>query len=195
MQKMRVRLVYSKRGLACFVPHIALAQMFARSVIRAGLLPEYTQGFSPHAKISFAPELPAGVVALNEPVDLWLNDAPKNIIDIMNNSLPSGFNISRVILPDDNSPSLGKLCRYAEYLVRCNINICEHAKNFYHDNIIHMSYINDYAKIIISDPAQNPIGPFVRRLTSEKLIAGWPEINIVRTAIGSYYPEIESVKI
>ena len=99
---MRVRFIYSKRNGACFVPHIALAQMFSRSASRAGLKLTMTQGFSPRAKISFAPELPAGVVALNEPVDMFFEfdkfnkSIPENIVDLMNDSLPEGFNISRV---------------------------------------------------------------------------------------------------
>ena len=121
---MRVRFIYSKRNGACFVPHIALAQMFSRSASRAGLKLTMTQGFSPRAKISFAPELPAGVVALNEPVDMFFEfdkfnkSIPENIVDLMNDSLPEGFNISRVIFPPDDSPSLGKVCKAAEYLIR-----------------------------------------------------------------------------
>ena len=80
----RARLIYSKRGGACFVPHIALAQLFSRSASRAGLRLAMTQGFSPRAKISFGPELPAGVVALNEPADMFFEDAPQNIIPLMN---------------------------------------------------------------------------------------------------------------
>ena len=76
---MRARLIYSKRGGACFVPHIALAQIFSRSALRSGLRLIMTQGFSPRAKISFAPELPAGVVALNEPVDMYFDDVHDDI--------------------------------------------------------------------------------------------------------------------
>lgn len=70
---MRVRLFYEKRGFACFVPHVALSTLFARAARRAGIEFCKTEGFSPRARISFGPELPAGVVALNEPVELWLN--------------------------------------------------------------------------------------------------------------------------
>ena len=93
---MRARLIYSKRGGACFVPHIALAQIFSRSASRLGLTLIMTQGFSPRAKISFAPELPAGVVALNEPVDMYFDDVHDDIAVMMNSSLPEGFHVSRV---------------------------------------------------------------------------------------------------
>jgi hypothetical protein len=73
----RIRLIYEKRGGACFVPHVALASLFTRAARRAGVKLCSTDGFSPHAKISFGPELPAGVVALGEPVDLWVKDRGK----------------------------------------------------------------------------------------------------------------------
>ena len=139
---MRVRLIYAKRGGACFVPHIALAQIFARSALRAGFRPEMTQGFSPRARLSFAPELPAGVVALNEPVDMYFADTnsgvvntnavtdganlPVNsyaIIDAMNAAFPEGFRISRVLFPAEDSPSLGKSCKHAEYLIRNTLGV------------------------------------------------------------------------
>ena len=194
---MRTRLIYSKRGGACFVPHIALAQMFSRSASRAGLTLIMTQGFSPRAKISFGPELPAGVVALNEPVDMFFNSTPENLITLMNNSLPEGFNISRVIFPDDDSPSLGKLCKHAEYLLR-NVNgldLTEYAKNFYGASILKANHLDKWLRLIIKDPAQNPIGGFIKSMVSENIIAGWQDMNIVRVSIGSYNPEKDSVNL
>ncbi len=185
---MRTRFIYSKRSGACFVPHIALAQMFSRSASRAGLKSIMTQGFSQRAKISFAPELPAGVVALNEPVDMFFETVPENIIDLMNNSLPEGFNISRAIFPDENSPALGKLCKHAEYLIRNtdNIKLNDYAQNFFGDSILKTENINEWLKFILKDPAQNPIGSFVKFMINEKIILGWHEMNIVRISIGLY---------
>ena len=207
---MRVRFIYSKRNGACFVPHIALAQMFSRSASRAGLKLTMTQGFSPRAKISFAPELPAGVVALNEPVDMFFEfdkNAPKNLIDLMNDSLPEGFNISRVIFPPDDSPSLGKVCKAAEYLLRNSVRsprqqigslllnegaqslpLCKGRCQLADREVdfINVEKIDDWTKIIIKDPAQNPIGGLVKFMISENIISGWQDINIVRTSIGIY---------
>ena len=186
---MRTRFIYSKRGGACFVPHIALAQMFSRSASRAGMKLIMTQGFSQRAKISFAPELPAGVVALNEPVDMFFEYIDeKNIIDLMNNSLPEGFNISRAIFPDENSPALGKLCKHAEYLIRNtnNIKLNEYLQKFFDASILKLENINEWLKFILKDPAQNPIGGFVKFMIKEKIILGWHEMNIVRTSIGFY---------
>ena len=194
---MRTRLIYSKRGGACFVPHIALAQMFSRSASRAGLTLMMTQGFSPRAKLSFGPELPAGVVALNEPVDMYFESVPENFVTLMNNSLPEGFNISRVIFPEEDSPSLGKLCKHAKYLLRNvnGLNLSEHAKNFYRDSIVKLDHVDEWLRLIINAPAQNPIGGFVKFMTAENIIAGWQDMNIVRVSIGSYNQERNCVNL
>ena len=182
---MRVRLVYSKRGGACFVPHIALAQIFSRTASRAGLKLIMTQGFSPRAKISFAPELPAGVVALAEVVEMFFDDDCKNLIQRMNENLPEGFNISRAIETPEDAPSLGKFCTHAEYLVRSK-KFLDIQERFNNPAIIEAKLVDDWFNFIIKDPAQNPIGSFVKPMIKENLISGWQDINIVRVAVGCY---------
>lgn len=185
---MRVRLIYAKRGGACFVPHIALAQMFSRSAMRAGLTLTMTQGFSPRAKISFGPELPAGVVALNEPVDMFVAQSPADILSLMNNALPRGFTVSRVIYPPEDAPSLGKMCKSAEYLIRTTtgLNISEHVCDFWDDAVISCDNVDEWCRIVVSDPAQNPVGGLVRNMKECGMIAGWHEVNVVRAAVGMY---------
>ena len=287
---MRVRLVYSKRGGACFVPHIALAQIFARSALRAGFMPEMTQGFSPRAKLSFAPELPAGVVALNEVVDMYFadpnagavnislhnnsaktvnaalpnapqkavstdnlasvvnaalsndiqkavstdnltgvvnaalsNDSQKamntdnlagavnttlpnvsamgvntdTIIDAMNSALPEGFRLSQVLFPSDNTPSLGKSCKHAEYLIRNihSLDILDTAKCFYGAAVLKTEHLDGWLRLILHDPAQNPIGGLIKHMIAENIITGWHEMNIVRVSIGSYDQQKDCVCI
>lgn len=154
-----------------------------------------TQGFSPRAKISFAPELPAGVVALAEAVDMYFDEAvDDSIIPRMNDALPEGFNISRAIYPGEDSPSLGKLCTHAEYLVR-SVNGLDLKNYFTNLSTIKADYINDWLRFIIKDPAQNPIGGFIKPMIKENIIAGWHEINIVRAAIGHYDEISDAVKM
>lgn len=179
---MRTRLIYSKRYGACFVPHIALAQIFSRSALRAGLQPLMTQGFSPRAKISFAPELPAGVLALNEPVDMYFQDTQADIMTLMNDALPEGFSVSRVLYPAEDAPSLGKLCTHAEYLLRCHVPI---PADFFCASLVSASCLDGWLHVIISSPAQNPIGGLVKFMIRENIISGWHEVNIVRSAIGT----------
>ncbi|MBQ7219842.1 MAG: DUF2344 domain-containing protein [Synergistaceae bacterium] len=188
---MRIRLVYSKRYGACFVPHIALAQIFSRSASRAGFTLMMTQGFSPRAKLSFSPELPAGVAALNEAVDMYFAGEPVNVITAMNSALPEGFCVSRAIVIPDDAPSLGKSCKHAEYLLRSTsgLVLAGLAGEFFGDAVVLNERADDWQRVIISDPAQNPIGGFVKSLVRENVIAGWHEMNIVRVSIGIYSAE------
>jgi hypothetical protein len=131
----RARLIYEKRGGACFVPHVTLADLFSRAARRAGLWLCSTEGFSPHAKMSFSPELPAGVVALCEAVDIWLappfgeppgEDLPKGktleevstrVVSMLNGQMPEGFRVKKCIFQAESAPTLGKECKAAQYRV------------------------------------------------------------------------------
>lgn len=188
--------MYSKRGGACFVPHIALAQIFARSALRAGFRPELTQGFSPRARLSFAPELPAGVVALNEPVDMFLDGTGFDML-AMNSALPEGFNVSRVLFPLENSPSLGKACIHAEYLIRNSLDdsILDTAVNFFGVALVKAEYIDRWLRLILCQPAQYPIGGFIKHMIAQNIITGWHQVNIVRRNIGIYDQQKDCVDI
>ena len=193
---MRVRLVYSKRYGACFVPHIALAQIFARSALRAGFRPEMTQGFSPRARLSFGPELPAGVVALNEPADMYFSGDTFSL-EAMNAALPEGFRISQVLFPAEDSPSLGKSCKFAEYIIRntLSLDILDTAKNFYGSAVLKAEYLDGWIRLILHEPAQNPIGGFIKHMIAQNIITGWHQVNIVRANIGLYDQQKDCVCI
>ena len=170
------------------MPHIALAQIFSRSASRAGFRLMMTQGFSPRAKISFGPELPAGVVALREPVDVWFEDEPQDIAARLNASLPEGLSIVGALYPHEDSPNLGKFCLHAEYLLRNTngLELAELAENFYGDAVFMMEHNDGWLRLILSAPSQNPIGGLVRHMIHENIIAGWHEMNIVRVGVGIY---------
>jgi len=75
VQRLRVR--YAKRGPMRFTSHRDFARAFERAVRRAGLPVAYSQGFTPHPKISYASAAPTGAaseaeyleIALHTPVD------------------------------------------------------------------------------------------------------------------------------
>ncbi|HEX8632165.1 MAG TPA: TIGR03936 family radical SAM-associated protein [Catenuloplanes sp.] len=80
----RVRIRYAKRGPLRFTSHRDFARAFERAVRRADVPIAYSQGFSPHPKISYASAAPTGVaseaeyleIGLRAPVDPdWLRSA------------------------------------------------------------------------------------------------------------------------
>ena len=192
----RVRLTYEKRWGACFVPHVSLASLFTRSALRAGLTLTLTQGFSPHPRMSFGPELPAGVVALNEPVDVWLEEVPPDLLERWNAALPEGFRLLRASFPREDAPSLGKVCRSALYWVRCVgalscAGLLERARAYYGSAVLGAEAGLDvegdgraeWLSLALTAPAQNGIGGWVRAMIAEGVVVGWHELNIVRASV------------
>ena len=68
VQKLRLR--YTKRGRLRFTSHRDLARAFERALRRAGVPMAYSQGFSPHPKVSWAGAVPTGVASEAEYVEL-----------------------------------------------------------------------------------------------------------------------------
>ncbi|MBQ3446810.1 MAG: DUF2344 domain-containing protein, partial [Synergistaceae bacterium] len=140
---------------------------------------------------------PAGVVALNEPVDMYLADDTADIVPGMNASLPEGFTVSRVTFPPEDAPNLGRMCKSAEYLMRSTtgVNLAEHAADFWGGSVIDCENLEGWQRVIVSDPAQNPIGGLIRNLVSSGMISGWHEVNIVRVAVGLFDTDTRSVRL
>ena len=192
----RARLIYEKRGGACFVPHVALATLFTRSALRAGLTLTPTQGYSPHPKMSFGPELPAGVVALAEPVDVWLEAAPNDLLARWNAAMPEGFRLLEASFPPEGAPALGKMCRAALYWVRgvgplTGEALLANARGHYGAAVLDASPGLDlegtgraeWLALTLADPAQNGVGGWVKGMIAAGAIAGWQDLNIVRVSV------------
>ena len=188
---MRIRLVYEKRGGACFVPHVSLAQVFIRSAFRINLNFEMTQGFSPRPKMSFGPELPAGVVALDEPVDIYLQDGQIIDINAWNDAMPEGFRILDYKIIEPDAPALGKACKNALYWLRGNFelnDLADYLKLYFKAEVLDLNIRlddvnNEWLELLLNAPAQNGIGGFVKSLINDKFIAGWQDIKIVRVKL------------
>ena len=193
----RVRVRYEKRNFACFVPHVALASIFTRSALRAGLSLTQTLGCSPHPKMSFAPELPAGVVALGELVDVYLDEVPEGLLARWNAAMPVDFRLLSYELPEEGAPSLGKVCQAARYWVRCvgplgSGELLARAQAFYGDELLRgASGVDveedggaDWVDFVLDHPAQNGIGGWVRKMIADGVLEGWQDLNVVRAAIG-----------
>lgn len=193
----RVRVRYEKRNFACFVPHVALASIFTRSALRAGLSLTQTLGCSPHPKMSFAPELPAGVVALGELVDVYLDEVPEDLLARWNAAMPVDFRLLSYELPEEGAPSLGKVCQAARYWVRCvgplgSEELLARAQAFYGDELLRgASGVDvegdgsaDWVDFVLAHPAQNGIGGWVRKMIADGVLEGWQDLNVVRVAIG-----------
>jgi radical SAM-linked protein len=70
VQRLRIR--YAKRGPLRFASHRDFARAFERAIRRAGVPVAYSQGFTPHPKISYASAAPTGTASEAEYLEIGL---------------------------------------------------------------------------------------------------------------------------
>lgn len=116
-QRLRVR--FARSIELAFISHLDLMRFWERALRRAGLPLSYTQGFSPHPRISLAAPLALGVTSEAEIMDIFLGQwiPPYNFIQSLGRQLPPGIRLLEANTVPSDIPSLQSQVRYAEYTV------------------------------------------------------------------------------
>ena len=107
------RIKYRKDGPLIFVSHLDLSQLLRRVLLRAEILVEWTQGFNPRIKASFAPALPLGLEGWQEIAEIILKEPLEEVVlkDRINEVAPNGFTIVDVEQALDKNLPLSKLLK------------------------------------------------------------------------------------
>ena len=95
----RVRLRYAKRGPLRFTSHRDFARAVERAIHRANVPIAYSQGFTPHPKISFASAAPTGVASEAEYLELGLRERvePEELLRALDAALSNGLDVLEVV--------------------------------------------------------------------------------------------------
>jgi radical SAM-linked protein len=93
VQKVRVR--YAKRGPLRFTSHRDFARALERALRRAGVPMAFSQGFTPHPKISYASAAPTGVASEAEYLELGLRAPmdPAVLVSALDAALSPGLDV------------------------------------------------------------------------------------------------------
>ncbi|MGH3882796.1 MAG: TIGR03936 family radical SAM-associated protein [Pseudonocardiaceae bacterium] len=96
----KVRLRYAKRGKLRFTSHRDVARAFERALRRAGLPMAYSQGYSPHPKVSWMGAAPTGVASEAEYLEIQLVDHvdPELVRAALDAALPEGLAVLEGVL-------------------------------------------------------------------------------------------------
>lgn len=96
----KVRLRYAKRGKLRFTSHRDVARAFERALRRAGLPMAYSQGYSPHPKISWVGAAPTGAASEAEYVEIQLVEHvdPEMVRGELDAALPEGLAVLEAVL-------------------------------------------------------------------------------------------------
>jgi radical SAM-linked protein len=96
----RVRLRYAKRGKLRFASHRDIARAFERALRRAGLPIAYSQGYSPHPKVSWVGAAPTGAASEAEYAEIQLVEHvdPEVVRAELDAALPDGLTVLEGVL-------------------------------------------------------------------------------------------------
>ena len=196
----RIRILFEKRGLFVFVNHMDLPVAFSRAARRADLVQEFTQGFSPHPRISLAPLLAIGVEGIAEPADFWFEQWNSEASRRWSEALPDGLKILKWAEVDGASPSLAKLAEAALYRVRgVSVPFGEReaaalAEEAGRINALLDCRVEDGAALLaVRDLEHCGAGLFVKALAAAGLCSGWGSLRMERLAVGGWDEEKRSV--
>lgn len=115
MQRLRIR--FCRGQEVKFISHLDILRLWQRALHRAGISVAYSEGFSPHPRISLAAPLPIGVTSQAELMGIlctkWVS--PHFFTAAVSQQLPPGIEILQVYQVALTMPSLQSQVRYAEY--------------------------------------------------------------------------------
>lgn len=108
---------FSKEGTIRYISHLDLLRLFKRSFKRVGIKLQYSQGFNPHPKMSFAQPLSLGYSSTGEYLEFetvspYVNE---EILEKINTVMPEGIRVISCDELPDNGKTLAALTEYADY--------------------------------------------------------------------------------
>lgn len=118
MQRLRIR--FSREEEIKYISHLDLMRLWQRALNRAGIAVAYSEGFSPHPRMSLAAPLALGVTSEAELMDVVLDkwSSPHAFTEAVSRQLPAGVKIGGVFNTPLTLPSLQSQVRFAEYAVK-----------------------------------------------------------------------------
>jgi len=118
-----VRLRYSKGDKVRFLSHLDMMREMGRTLRRAALPILYSEGFSPHPKVSAGPPLPLGGVSAHEWIDIelageWSANKLTDLLADLNTNAASGIDFLEAVAMPQKSVSLNAGIAATTYTAR-----------------------------------------------------------------------------
>ena len=117
MKRLRIR--FSRGEELKFISHLDIMRLWERALRRAQMPLAYSEGFSPHPRLSLAVPLAVGVTSEAELMDVFITKwvSPHWFTTAVSQQLSAGIEILGVYPIAPSMPSLQSQVRYAEYEV------------------------------------------------------------------------------
>ncbi len=115
---MEVRMSFQKTGMAKFISHLDTVRCITRAMKRAEVPIWFTEGFNPHAFLTFAMPLSLGFESLCETVDFRLIEEVdlKELAERLNEALPVDITVKEIYVYETSPNDI----RWVEYKIIFN---------------------------------------------------------------------------
>jgi radical SAM-linked protein len=115
----RLRLRFSRGEELKYISHLDLMRLWERLLRRAGIPMAYSEGFSPHPRISLAAPLPIGVTSEAELMDVVVKKtvSPLSFMQNTKSQLPPGLEVLEIVQVPLTAPSLQSQAQFIDYRV------------------------------------------------------------------------------
>lgn len=116
---MKVRIRFSKQGQMKFIGHLDMVRYFQKVMRRAEVDVAYSEGFSPHQKMSFAAPLSVGVISTGEYFDMEVHStkSSEEMIKRINEQNVDGVEVLSYKLLPDTAKNAMSVVAGADYIV------------------------------------------------------------------------------
>jgi radical SAM-linked protein len=208
----RLRVRFSRGEELKFISHLDIIRLWVRALRRARIPLEYTEGFSPHPRISLAVPLSVGITAANELMDISITKvvSPHWFVETVNQQLPDGLRVLEATPISPNVPSLQSQVRFTQYQVEVKTDKSEEEVKTAIDNLLateslpwhherdtgRKSYdlrgLIDDIWLIESQPALRVLG---MRLRCDETGSGRPEQVALALGFAEYPESIQRTKL
>ena len=113
-----LRFKFKKYGPIVYIGHLDIMRFFQKAIRRNGIDAAYTEGFSPHLKLSFAQPLSVGVETDGDYFDLEMNTLPDltTLVAEMNKQCVDGIEILNVTLLNNDVQNGMSSVKAADYI-------------------------------------------------------------------------------
>lgn len=120
---MKIRVRFSKQGQMKFIGHLDMVRYFQKVMRRGEIDVAYSEGFSPHQKMSFAAPLSVGVLSKGEYFDMEVNStlSTKEAIEKINEQNVEGVKVLSYKLLPGNAKNAMAVMSAADYFVYTDI--------------------------------------------------------------------------
>lgn len=123
-----LRIWFKKVGRAKYISHLDLMRSMTKAIKRSGLKVWYTEGFNPHAYITFPLPLSLGIESESECVDIRVEDGVTawEVKERLFDQMPEGLDLVSVEEPFCNAKEI----RFGRYVITLDFENNEDAGNF-----------------------------------------------------------------